>query len=690
MTIDNPTGLARGESTLQPENAQADLPSLDIITINYKGQQHLAACFQSLRDQDYPSALYRTVCLDNASEDGSVEYIRSEHPDIELIASDENLGFAAGCNFVAQKSSADYIVFLNNDTRVHEQFLHGLVEVLDPDRGLVCTAAKMVDWAGAQVDFVEGHITFHGFARQAHWREDLGNPRFDDSRPLLFACGGAMLIDRKIFNDLGGFDERFWMFFEDVDFGWRLWLAGYQVAFAPNAVCHHRHHAAAEGLSVYRRNFLYERNALFMLFKNLEQANLDRILPASLMLMVHRTSDYLQRAKLGIDLLEPEIWNQLDVAELEQEISLGDLAPLVAMRAVMQDMPQLMQAREKVQALRKRPDREIMPLLGQPRRMYPMGHLLIQSYCRAHQNLWAAFGLKDIFGHVPCRIAILCNDGIQALGFDSGEEGRRAESIGVALRAAGHDIVYCIPDRFLDDVDPQELPARIKRFAWNDQTLDARLIRLGPDVIIATHWRCLAFARLAAFRPVVLDVHGANPWPQFEHGLKERFEGEHERKIMRRILKKKDYLQNVDRFMAASDLDRSAFTAILSEVERESFISGEIGLLSKAQVQDYSPSPASRDDYSASGTSQGMADLEEYCRFAVAKPDKLGIDFQPKIPATPVWALPIKAVKSYRKHGGSQLINDIRQYRKWIGDRITVWKAHRKSGENSIRHAERE
>src|SRR5438045_745500 len=81
-------------------------------------------------------------------------------------------------------------------------------------------------------------------------------------RPTLFACGGAMAVRRDVYLDCGGFDETYFAFFEDVDLGWRLWVLGYEVLLAPQAIAYHRGHATGSRIPAHQRRVLYERNAL--------------------------------------------------------------------------------------------------------------------------------------------------------------------------------------------------------------------------------------------------------------------------------------------------------------------------------------------------------------------------------------------------------------------------------------------
>ncbi|MFI0609283.1 MAG: glycosyltransferase family 2 protein [Anaerolineae bacterium] len=628
--------------------SDSPLPTVSIVLLNFNGGEHNQACLESLRQLDYPKDRFEVLVIDHASVDGSVAAIRAGFPEVRLIEAGVNLGFAAGCNFGTRASGAEFVAFLNNDARVDPAWLRALVGAIDRRDGSLCAAAKMLDWEGREVDFVEGHMVFHGFARQAHWREWVGSDGFQESKPLLFACGGAMLIDRSVFLRLGGFDERFWMFFEDVDLGWRLWSGGYRVVFAPQAVAYHRHHGTAGAMSEVRRNFLYERNALMMVLKNYEDENLWPILSASLALMAHRAGDRMQRRAQGEDLLDPEHWHALGPAEMEREVHLGDLASLVALRHVLALLPEIMAERRKVQALRQRPDREILPLFGQARRPYPMAHMLIQPYCEAQQHLWYELGLDGIFAVTPARVALLCADGLPSFGQSHGPEGSRAQAVLDHLIAAGDDVTPCLPRRDVDALaDP---PARVRRFAWNDRNLDNRLIRLGPDVIVATHWRCLAFARLSIYRPVVLIWSDSDPMPGFLADLAPLFEREQERRHAIRVFSNRDYLRNADLFVFRNAAQRDR---VLAELQAEL---GWAPPFERTAIGDGS------DDLGP----DLLAAIAAFCRGGWYSEGKLPITFRAPIPHTPLVLLPLKAWKAIRRGGGTDLRREVTQYLRWI------------------------
>jgi len=236
--------------------SESSLPRATVIVVNYNGREHLADCFPSLASLLYPRDKLEIIMVDNGSRDGSVEFIRDNFPQIKIIQNDRNLGFAQASNIGARGASGEYVAFLNNDMRVDPHWLIELVKPVLRDRDVVCAASKILSWDGKRIDFVGGALNFYGHGFQL----DYGKGNIDDytqERPLLFACGGATLIDKEVFLECGGFDEDYFAFFEDVDLGWRLWILGYKVLFAPKAIAYHKHHGTS-------KNFCPTNYAFFM------------------------------------------------------------------------------------------------------------------------------------------------------------------------------------------------------------------------------------------------------------------------------------------------------------------------------------------------------------------------------------------------------------------------------------------
>ena len=256
---------------------------MSLVILNWNGREFLDTCLDSLERLDYPEDQLELVLCDNGSMDGSVEHVRTRHPKFRIVALDRNHGFAEGNNVGAKKAAGEWVGFLNNDMEVPADWLERLLTPLDTRPDLACLASRIVSWDGGTIDFIGGGVNFQGHGLQLD--HDAPSSPQDVARPLLFACGGAMLVRRRLFLDVGGFDPAYFAFFEDVDLGWRLNLLGHDVWYEPAATVRHRHHGTARRIPPHQLRVLSERNALYTIIKNYDDANLALVLPAALMLL---------------------------------------------------------------------------------------------------------------------------------------------------------------------------------------------------------------------------------------------------------------------------------------------------------------------------------------------------------------------------------------------------------------------
>ncbi len=268
----------------------AALPSVTVVVLSYNSRQHLETCFRSLLALRYPAEQLELMLVDNASTDGSLEFAASRFPQITTVANPENYGFARGNNEGARRARGQWVAFLNPDMRVASDWLVELAAPMQRDPDIVCVASKILSWDGRRIDFAGSGMNVLGYGYQEGW----GDPAttHDQEKLILAPCGGAMLTDRQVFLDSGGFDEDYFAFYEDLDWGWRLWVMGHKVVYAPRAIAYHIHHGSWKRVSNEKIVLLYQRNAFSTLFKNYGDEQLSRVLPAALLL-------YLRRAYLA-------------------------------------------------------------------------------------------------------------------------------------------------------------------------------------------------------------------------------------------------------------------------------------------------------------------------------------------------------------------------------------------------------
>jgi N-acetylglucosaminyl-diphospho-decaprenol L-rhamnosyltransferase len=224
---------------------------VSILLVTYRCREAARACLASIGPST-SGVDYEVVVVDNASGDGTVEMVRTEFPSARLVASDENLGFAAGVNRAAAEASGDYLLLLNPDTVVHECAVanllafarahpeHGVYggRTLDPD-GRVnpgsCWGApslwSLVCFATALSTAFKGNKVFDP--------ESLGGWQRDTAREVDIVTGCLLLVSRALWQELGGFDTRFFMYGEDADLSMRVRALGYRPAITPDAVVTH-------------------------------------------------------------------------------------------------------------------------------------------------------------------------------------------------------------------------------------------------------------------------------------------------------------------------------------------------------------------------------------------------------------------------------------------------------------------
>jgi len=338
---------------------QRQWPTVTVVLVNYNGKDYLERCLGSLRAQDYPQDKIDVVFIDNNSVDGSVEYVREAFPEVRVVVNDSNTGFSPAVNQGARLGKGRYLALLNNDAEADSRWLVEAIQVLELEDRVACVASKILRDDRRTIDYAGGQMAFygHGFAK--------GNKEIDEgedggNRPTLFASGGAMIVRRDVFLDTGAFDESYFAFFEDVDFGWRLWVLGHDVLYVPRSKVYHRHHGTIERFGYPRERYLLERNALASVFKNYSDDMLARVLPGTLVLA-------MLRGLADEDTQLPDYRISEDATPISSaEVSALTGAHLAAIRDWGLELGQLGVKRYAIQTQRKRTDREIMRLFEQP------------------------------------------------------------------------------------------------------------------------------------------------------------------------------------------------------------------------------------------------------------------------------------------------------------------------------------
>jgi len=331
---------------------------VSVVLVNYNGADDTIAALAALRDLSWPVTDLETVVVDNGSRGDDVARIRAAAPEAIVIEAGSNLGFAAGCNRGAASSSGEFLAFLNNDATPDSNWVESAIAVFRDDETIGAVASRVLDGDGVLVDFIEGGLTWFGKGYKPFVGEIAGTLGATQ-RDVLFGTGSAMFVRRTVFETLGGFDERFFMFYEDVDFGWRLNLRGWRFRYVPESIAYHRHHGSAGSYASFKEDYLLERNALFMLYKNLEQSRLDEVLAPALALTVRRGV-----AVGELDSGQLDYRRGADDSVATQEVPRAALASFFAVDQFVEQLPGLVADRAEVQGTRTVPDHAIWSLFG--------------------------------------------------------------------------------------------------------------------------------------------------------------------------------------------------------------------------------------------------------------------------------------------------------------------------------------
>lgn len=249
-----------------------------VIVLNWNGRAWLDACLEGLAAQTLPPT--EIVVVDNASTDDSVSHLRQWWPGIRVLTLESNTGFAGGNNRGAEGARTEALVFLNNDTQPDPGWLEALVReaAADPARGLVTSKILYLEPPGVIDSAGDGYLRCGGGFKRAH-----GKPAgmAAESGEVFGACGAAFLIRRELFEALGGFDEDFFMVYEDVDLSYRARHLGARVWYSADAVVRHAGSPTLGRLSD-RAVYLGQRNLEWTWIKNTPALLWWRTLPAHL------------------------------------------------------------------------------------------------------------------------------------------------------------------------------------------------------------------------------------------------------------------------------------------------------------------------------------------------------------------------------------------------------------------------
>lgn len=243
------------------------MKKVTVVIPNYNGIKYIQKCLESLyrlKEQ----ALFQVLMVDNGSTDGSLELVREQFTQVQVEALPDNTGFCHAVNVGIRLTQTPYVLLLNNDTEVSEGFVERLTAAMERDERIFAVSSKMLQWQDpARIDDAGDQYCVLGWAYARG--KDREAARFDTPARIFAACGGASLYRRRIFDEIGMFDEAHFAYLEDIDISYRAAIYGYHCLYEPSASV--LHYGSATSGSRYNtfKTGLASANSVYLILKNM-------------------------------------------------------------------------------------------------------------------------------------------------------------------------------------------------------------------------------------------------------------------------------------------------------------------------------------------------------------------------------------------------------------------------------------
>jgi len=312
-------------------------PKVSILVLNYNGVRFLDDCLRSLEELSYRD--HEVILIDNASTDGSVEYVKQNFPWVKLVVHDRNYGVCEGYNRSVDYTEGEYVVFLNNDTRVHRDWLTELIKAAQEHQADIC-GSKMLSLDNPEIiASLGGKITPIGSGYDVGFNSKDDKDKTKEPASVGIVGSGMTLIKKRVFLDLQGFDPDYFAGVEDLDLVWRAWLWGYKTIHVPSSIVYHKVGGSWGSRQSSQRILLGQKNSLANIIKNFEFINVIKGLAISIVYNIVRIIIFLFSGKFQ---------NILALAK-------GTIY-------FIKELPETLKKRKVIQRNRKRTDKELRQL----------------------------------------------------------------------------------------------------------------------------------------------------------------------------------------------------------------------------------------------------------------------------------------------------------------------------------------
>lgn len=279
-------------------------PTIAIVILNWNGEKLLLRFLPSVISNSRQKDV-KIIVADNGSSDTSLQLLRNNFPEVEILDLKNNFGFAQGYNEALRQISADYFILLNSDVEVTPGWIDPLISLMEDDTSIAAVQPKIKSWqkkdefeyAGAAGGFIDklGFPFCRGRILNINEKDE---GQYDRITPIFWASGACMAIKAERFRQTGGFDPDFWAHMEEIDLCWRLKNMGYKIMYTPLCTVYHLGGGSLPYNSLHKL-YLNFRNSLFLLYKNLPSQKMFKVMTLRMCLDAAAAMKFLAEGNFG-------------------------------------------------------------------------------------------------------------------------------------------------------------------------------------------------------------------------------------------------------------------------------------------------------------------------------------------------------------------------------------------------------
>lgn len=295
-------------------------PDVSIVIVNFNGKNYLESCIDSIIQNKYKK--FELLVVDNGSTDGTRLLFENKYKGdtrIKVIYLGTNLGPSAARNIGVENTTGKYICFLDNDTVVDKNWLVESIKTFEMQKNIGACQCKLVLMDDpSKIDYAGDYLTKTGFLMQIFKAGDPVKNVPNHSYEIFAAKSAGMVVSRVAFTKAGGFDSDYFIYMEETDLCWRIWLAGYKIVFSPYSVIKHKFGTTNRlfpQFQTFLARFHGPKNYLLTIIKNLETKELLKILPVNILVWFGVAFHQIitMRVKSGLYVLSGILWIPLNL-----------------------------------------------------------------------------------------------------------------------------------------------------------------------------------------------------------------------------------------------------------------------------------------------------------------------------------------------------------------------------------------